>query len=341
MEPLVSILIPAYNSEAWIADTLESALAQTWPRKEIIVVDDGSTDRTLTVAREFASKDVSVLTQPNRGAAAARNKAYSISQGQYVQWLDADDLLASDKISRQMEVCRSGLDPQVLLSGAWGNFVYRTRKARFVPSPLWENLTPLEWLLRKMEHNAHMQPATWLVSRELTEAAGPWDTRLSLDDDGEYFCRVLMASRGIRFVAEARTFYRVTGSGSLSYAGGSSKKLDSLLLSIRLHIDDVIKLDRSDRARSACLTYLQKYMFDFHPERPDIVQQLQEIARSLGGSLEMPKLSWKYAWIHRVFGWSAARRTHIRYNQIKWSLAKWWDKTCFEAEARRHAKAGA
>jgi glycosyltransferase involved in cell wall biosynthesis len=61
MTPLVSILIPAYNAEPWIADTIKSALDQTWPNKEIIVVDDGSKDKTLSVARQFASKSVSVL----------------------------------------------------------------------------------------------------------------------------------------------------------------------------------------------------------------------------------------------------------------------------------------
>ena len=94
MKPLVSILIPAYNSEQWIADTLQSALAQTWPRKEIIVVDDGSRDRTAEVARLFASNGVAVVSTANQGAAAARNHALSLSHGDYIQWLDADDLLA-------------------------------------------------------------------------------------------------------------------------------------------------------------------------------------------------------------------------------------------------------
>ena len=65
MKPLVSILIPAYNAERWIADTIRSALAQTWPRKEIIVIDDGSRDRTLEIARQFASREVRVITQQN------------------------------------------------------------------------------------------------------------------------------------------------------------------------------------------------------------------------------------------------------------------------------------
>src|ERR1051326_2220353 len=83
MPPLVSILIPAYNSEAWIADTIKSALAQTWPRTEIIVVDDGSKDQTLEIAKQFAGAKVSVATQSNQGAAAARNNALKRSQGEY------------------------------------------------------------------------------------------------------------------------------------------------------------------------------------------------------------------------------------------------------------------
>src|SRR5437867_10690430 len=67
MPPLVSILIPAYDAERWMADTIRSALAQNWPRKEIIIVDDGSTDQTLSIARQFASKTVSVIAQKNQG----------------------------------------------------------------------------------------------------------------------------------------------------------------------------------------------------------------------------------------------------------------------------------
>src|SRR5208283_5723968 len=104
MKPLVSILIPAYNAEKLIAYTLQSAIAQTWPRKEIIVVDDGSTDRTAEVARQFASKEVKVVSTENQGGsgAGAHNLLFQLSQGDYIQLLDADDLLARDKIERQL-----------------------------------------------------------------------------------------------------------------------------------------------------------------------------------------------------------------------------------------------
>src|SRR6202007_3446728 len=86
MRPLVSILIPAYNAEEWIADTLRSAIAQTWEPKEIIVVDDGSTDRTPAIARQFESAQLRVVTQKNQGAAASRNAAYSLSKGDFIQY---------------------------------------------------------------------------------------------------------------------------------------------------------------------------------------------------------------------------------------------------------------
>ena len=104
MKPLVSILIPAFNAEQYIADSIRSAMAQTCPRKEIIVVDDGSTDNTLAIARQFETDGVRVVAQDNQGAAAARNRLFSLSKGDYLQWLDADDLLAPDNIARQMEV---------------------------------------------------------------------------------------------------------------------------------------------------------------------------------------------------------------------------------------------
>jgi glycosyltransferase involved in cell wall biosynthesis len=151
-------------------------MAQTWDRKEIIVVDDGSSDLTAEVARRFASKEVAVVSTKNQGAAAARNKAFSLSQGDYIQWLDADDLLAPDKIKRQLSALRDSDSRRVLLSSPWAYFYYRSHRARFVPTSLWQDLSPVEWLLRKMGENQHMQTATWLTSRELAEAAGPWDT---------------------------------------------------------------------------------------------------------------------------------------------------------------------
>ena len=330
MKPLVSILITAYNAEKTIAYTLQSVVAQTWPRKEIIVVDDGSTDQTAEVARQFTQ--VKVVSTQNRGLSGAQNNAFPLSQGDYIQYLDADDLLPPDKIQRQLAALREGDSSRILLSSPWAPFYYRIRHARFVRNSLWQDLSPVEWLLRKMRENIHMQNATWLVSREVAEAAGPWDTRLHFDQDGEYFCRVLLASEGTRFVPGTGIYYRASGANSVSFIGNSDKKKDSLLLTMKLHIQYLRSLEDSERVRKACLAYIQTWCRNFYPERPDLMQEARQLATMLGGRLEIPELSWKYVWIQKLFGFAVAKRASQRWNHYKSSVMRSWDKALFRLE---------
>jgi glycosyltransferase involved in cell wall biosynthesis len=332
MTPLVSILVPAYNAERWIADTIKSALNQAWPRKEIVVVDDGSTDQTLQVARQFASKTVSIVTQENQGASAARNRAFELCQGSYIQWLDADDLLAPDKISKQMEAANECPSKRVLLSSAWGAFMYRVSKAQFSPTSLWCDLSPVEWLLLKMGQNLHMQTATWLVSRELTEAAGPWNTELSLDDDGEYFARVVVASHGIRFVGDAKVLYRDPGYRRLSSVDRSDKKLESQFRSLELQMSHFRGLADDARVRAACLRCLQTWYFWFYDVRADLADELQQLARGLGGQLEVPHVRKKYRWIERIAGRSLARRAQELLPRAKWGVLRFCDEVLLGVE---------
>jgi glycosyltransferase involved in cell wall biosynthesis len=337
MKPLVSILIPAHNAEPWVGDTIQSALTQGWSRKEIIVVDDGSRDGTAAVAQRFASKDVAVVSQENQGAAAARNHALRLSQGDYIQWLDADDLLAPDKIERQLEVLREVDSNRILLSSAWAHFYHRPHRARFCPSPLWRDLSPVDWLLTKLGENVYMQTATWLTSRELTKSAGSWDTRLLSDDDGEYFCRVLLASEGTRFVRTAKVFYRDSSSSRLSHIRESQKKKAAMLLSLRLHIRYLCSLEESERVRKVCLRYLQCWYHHFYPEVPDMAADMRNLAGQLGGSLEAPCLRWKYAWIEPIFGWPAAKRAEVVGQELKQSIIRKWDKAMSRLESRNGA----
>ena len=332
MEPLVSVLIPAHNAEAWIGDSIKSAIGQTWRHKEIIVIDDGSTDKTLATAQQFESNEVRVVTQPNQGAAVARNTAFSLAQGDYIQWLDADDILDPRKIESQVQKIKNGLSHRTLLSGAWAYFIYRPSKARFIPTLLWHDLSPVAWLTRKMANNLHMQTDNWLVSRALTEAAGPWDRRLFRDNDGEYFCRVILASDGVQFVPDAKSYYRDVGSKSISHIGGSNKKLDSLLISLKLHVHYLLSLEDSERTRAACLGYLQTWLHHFYPSRPDLIEQAQQLADSLGGRLSLPRASWKYFWIEKLFGFATAMQTQSAYNWVKFSALKTYDRMMYSFE---------
>jgi GT2 family glycosyltransferase len=333
MKPLVSILIPAYNAERWIGYTLQSAVAQSWPRKEIIVIDDGSTDRSREIANQFASRELKVVSTENRGLSAAVNLAYRLCQGDYIQELDSDDLLAPDKIERQLAALRESDSRRILLSSPWVHFYFRPHRARVTPNSLWCDLTPVEWLLRKMGENLHMQNATWLVSRELAEAAGPWDENLHYDQDGEYYCRVLMAAEKTRFVERGRIFYRVSGSNRISYIGTSEIKKASLLRSMKLHIQYLRSMEESERVRKACLAYLQNWSGQFCPEHPNMFAEMQALAAELGGHLEEPRLPRKYAWMEPVLGMQSARWAQRNLPEIRAWFERELDKCMLALES--------
>jgi hypothetical protein len=192
----------------------------------------------------------------------------------------------------------------------------------------------VEWLLRKMGQNLYMQTATWLVSRELTEAAGAWDTRLLSDDDGEYFSRVILASSGITFVPESKVFYRGPGLAfnSLSHIGRCSRKIEAHWLSMQLHIGYLRSLENSRRVNDACLNYLQTSLLCFYPEKTDIVTQAEQIAGKLGGRLATPRLSWKYSWLEHMFGWRLAKVGQQVLLRIRWSVERFWEEVLFRVE---------
>jgi glycosyltransferase involved in cell wall biosynthesis len=331
--PLVSILIPAYNAEATLAETLRSAVSQTWPNLEVVVVNDGSTDRSAEIARSFDGEGVRVVTTPNRGLSSAVNTAYRECQGDYIQELDADDLLSPDKIELQMKALLQRGDDLLLASSPWAYFYFRPSRARFRPTALHQHLSPAEWLLRKLGHGLHMQNATWLMSRRLADLAGPWKEDLRYDQDGEYYARTVAASSGVHFVPEGKVYYRTGNRGRLSLLGDSRPKREALLASMKLHIGYIRSLEDSPRVHAACVAYLQNWFACFDPDWPEMVNELQQMAGELGGRLHPQALRPKFRWMRPVVGHDRALKAQLTLPHVKLSLAQWWDKTMHRIEA--------
>ena len=332
MKQLVSILIPAYNAEKWIAYTINCAKSQTWPNKEIIVVDDGSTDETLKIARAAESKMIKVVSQENGGACRARNNALSLAQGEYIQWLDADDLLHPEKISIQLDNGNGQNGEKILLTCSWGKFFYRWQKTKFKKDSLWQDLGPTEWIINKFSNNVWMNPAVWLVSRYLTDLAGPWDERLtsSGDDDGEYICRVVAKSNGVRFVPEAKCYYRIGNIGSLDWGmGESQEKLESLLLALRLSIDHLLALELSSRTKAASAKYLQTWLPLFYPAYPSLVKVINDLISKLDGKMEVPVTKKKYQLIEKLFGVDTTRSIIKNLQKSKLLTYKLYDRVLY------------
>jgi len=325
MKPLVSILIPAYNSEKWIKATIESALAQTWSNKEIIIVDDGSSDSTFQIAKEFESKTVKVISQKNSGACVARNRALSVSQGEFIQWLDSDDILAPYKI--EIQLTNSDCSPQtrILHSSAFGLFYFRVKKANFNFDPLWQDLSPLNWILLHMDFAYFMGTAAWLVSRKLTDLAGPWDERLKLNQDGEYFCRVVASSELVRFHPKALSYYRQGNLSSISTIR-TGKKLESLNLSKSLCVDHLLNLENSEITRKTCMNYLQKTIFSPNSGNYPIVETNRKRIIELGGSIISPNRTRKFTIFKEIFGMKTATLIKEKLWYMEIVIRKYWDK---------------
>ncbi|HVU17600.1 MAG TPA: glycosyltransferase family A protein [Candidatus Didemnitutus sp.] len=303
--PRVSIIVPCHNAAPWLAATLDSALAQTWLEKEVIVIDDGSTDGSRDVARAFVPHGVTLVEQENRGASAARNHGLRLARGDYIQFLDADDLLAPDKIERQLWRVRS-LGNRILASGAWTRFHDDPAAAAFVTFPNSRDLSGVEFLQLHYEECCMMHPAAWLAPRPLLDAAGPWNESLSLNDDGEYFARVMLGAERIVYCGEARSYYRSGLPGSLS-ARKDRASLASLFRSTELVLGHLQTADSSPRTRAATAYAWLWTAFELHPGHPELSRESEARSRALGGTTHPLPGGRAFQWARHVLGWRWAK----------------------------------
>ena len=308
-QPLVSVLIPCYNAERYIAETLNSVLCQTWPNIEVIVVDDGSSDASAAIAGSYGSRGVRLITRQNAGASAARNRAFSEAKGEYIQFLDADDILEPEKIELQM--LRLLEKPGHIASAEWGRFFADVTETRFEPESNWADLHPVEWLVRSRHDGLGMLfPAIWLFHRSIAEAAGPWDETLSLGDDGEYFTRVVLASNGVLFCNGARCHYRSGIIGSLS-GTKSADGWDSQFRVIELCQRYVRAREDSERVRRGFALSWQHLAHAAFPYHSRLAEQALKRAHSLHSVKIRPGGGPAFHIAALLLGWRAARKLQV------------------------------
>jgi len=304
--PLVSVIIPCYDAEPYVAAAVESALGQAGARTEVIAVNDGSRDGSLALLRRLAGPRVQIVDQPNQGASAARNAGLRQAQGDYVQFLDADDLLAPEKVARQLaRLAQAG--PRTVASARWARFATRPGESEPTPSALFADLAPIDYVATNIREGLMMHPAAWLVPAEVARAAGPWNERLSLNDDGEYFARVVLASGGVAFAPAALSYYRTGVAHSLS-GRRDRRALDSLFESCVLIAGHLARAEDSPRTRQAAADYFQRVAYEFYPAAPELYRQAAARARTLGGSAVRPPMGTRQARLARLVGWKAARQ---------------------------------
>ncbi len=311
--PLVSIIIPAYNAEKFIVETLDSVLGQSWENIEVFVVDDGSKDKTVELAKKYESDKLKVFVQKNQGACVARNKGLEMSNGKYIQYLDADDVLSNNKIEEQVKVLENNegylaVSPSVHFMDGDD---YRSMKPREESFWIHDTDDPVDFLVRLYGGDGErwmVQTSAWLTPKTICDKIGSWDETLLLDQDGEYFARAVLASKGIRTTGGINFYRRFFYGGNISAKANKKENLQSALHALNCKSGYIAKHTNSDRFNQAMATLYQEIAINAYPRFKDLVEICEAKVKATGKKPKIPVLGGRaIETVKKLAGWKAAK----------------------------------
>lgn len=311
----ISIIIPLYNSENWIEETIVSVLKQTYTNIEIIVVDDHSTDNSYSIVSNINSSKIKLVKNKKKGACAARNYGFELSKGDYIQYLDADDILSKDKISSQLNLLNTS-ENNTIVSCGWEKFTnnYQHLKAReqFINKSYKE---PLQWLIDSWNSEEMGLISIWLTPRFLIQKVGGWNENLLINQDGDFFCRVLLQASKILYCEDALVYYRINPS-SITQSKRSNKKLNSQLASYKMYETYLKEKLNNEKVKKALGNIYLKFIY--HNDRNTNSNELIQLAWNHFNNLKIGK-PWsigkgKFKLIATVFGFKFALKIIRLFN---------------------------
>ena len=275
------------------------------------MVDDGSNDGTATILKGVQDQRFKYSIQPNKGAAAARNAAFRLSTGEFIKFMDADDLVNRECI--QIQVNKIMDHPGSIASAKWYRFYNDDiNNINLAPETVWKDLPGIDWLVNSLiDSGANMmQPGIFLVPKDIAEKAGPWNETLSLIDDYEYMVRILTHSKQVFFCEDAVLMYRSGIPDNLSgkkTAGHMRSAFDALYLAA----GTILAVRDDERSRLACANTFQKWAYQFYPDHPELVNKTELQIRKLGGSTIHLGGGKMYILLCSLIGWKRAKRVKM------------------------------
>ena len=305
LKPLVSVLIPLYNAEEYLSDTLESIIEQTYKNIEVIIVDDGSLDNSLEIARTYEERyeRIKVISQGNQGAASARNSAFSFSSGDYIQYQDADDLLHPDKIRLQIEALSSdGFDPYVMAISRWYRFYKSIDSIKKQELVIYKNYDTPKDILVDAWSNAHYSIVnSWMIPRDLHERTGKWDETISVLDDSVFFASLVVLSKKIVYADKSIAYWRQDNLNSLS-KNITREGMRSHLLACDNYVEIVRDhLDYPGIKYALAMEY-SKLIYRAYPVYMDLVKEAEMKLKRLGYAEPLPMPTYKFRFFTKLFG---------------------------------------
>lgn len=331
-DPLISVITPCYNAEAFIGETIESVLAQTHPAVEHLIVDDCSSDGTWEATERYATLHGRRLRRERlpvrRGASHARNRGAALADGQFLMFLDADDLLAPDALEALVAALRQ--HPNAVAHAPWTRLIrdrYGTWRNRSsgVKRPSSDPDTALrDWL----EGAAWVPPCAVLWPRAVFERSGGWDETFTVDDDGELMRRVL--ARGVPLVPAVGTgaLYRMHGPERVSL---SQSAVTEEQLRVRKAVIDRIADELEGQGRLAAFApavgtaYQHVALAALQKGHRELAQECQVLGARLGGRQDVSRTA---------LGRALARAVGL---DRKEQLAQWIARRGIASHARRRS----
>ncbi|MBT0608446.1 glycosyltransferase family 2 protein [Aequorivita echinoideorum] len=222
MFPKVSIIIPTYNRAHLIGETLDSILAQTYTNWECIIVDDGSTDNMDAVVESYLRKDQRFQyhhrpKNRKKGANTCRNYGFELSKGDYIQWLDSDDLISRNKLEKQISILNL-CSPLDIVFGKWKRFKEDIDNAVDINKKTFYKSYESGYVFMEAlgEYKTFMASHSYLVSRDIISKSGLWNPYLLSNQDGEFFNRILLNCGRVIFCENVTSYYRMNCNISVS-----------------------------------------------------------------------------------------------------------------------------
>ena len=310
----ISVLIPAYNAGDFLEETLRSVASGLGAEDEIIVVDDHSQDGTIELAQSVLA-DLSchskVVLNEGKGACRARNHALSLASGLWVQWLDADDLIPASKWEHVLPLAEGG----ALVGCPWRPFRESVPDGVFDDGRDW-SLDPEHEAAEWLAEDRMMIPASWFGERSLFQSTSGWDESLLVNQDGEYFARVIGQTTKVRFTSATEVYYRRGLAHSTS--AFTPEKADSLFRSTASMVETALRLEDSQRMRQMSSNRWQHFIYTAYPHRPDLLSEAEKRLSTLpppnlNNPLTVSTASQLFA---RLLGWKTLVRTRMLRKRI-------------------------
>jgi glycosyltransferase involved in cell wall biosynthesis len=314
--PLISVCIPCYNAEGFIAETLQAFINQTYSNFEIVIVDDCSTDGSLELLRRIAASDSRIkilMHSENAGAAAARNLAFENSTGKYIVFFDADDLITDVYLEKQVALMLHHSDTIIAceLQEFYNNDISNTREN---PSAIKQSLPAIDWLMADHAKGLNLtQCGMFLIPRTLIEQSGAWNEQLSLIDDFEFFPRLLLKAKFVVYNPEVKIYYRRDVHASLSNMAGP-KALKSAFDALCATTNLLLAYENSPRVQLALANYWRGWIYHFYGNNTTFYQYGINQVKALTGKKYSPNNKGITGIFDHIFGWKLTKNIKNKIN---------------------------